>query len=270
MALWAQVTPKRIVSLAPNLTEMVYDIGAQDLLVGDSDFCKFPPAAKKLEKVGGWINPNYEKIVSLRPDLVLGLKFGGKTLENLQKLGIPVLAIDCQTAEDVLAAYDLLGKKLGRMSLARIAKHKLQERLENVRSLARKGHPVSILLLVDRTPGSLGQLYGVGPKNFADEMIRWAGGVNLMADSPIPYPLVSKEQLLKRDPDLIINSLPESSGPRDLEQEKKVWDQLPSLKAVKTGRIYFFQRDDYLIPGPTMVGLAEYLAGLIQATAPKP
>src|SRR6185295_16551995 len=100
--------PRRIISMAPNLTEMVYDIGAEEQLVGVTDFCKFPPAAKSKVKVGGWINPNYEKILSLKPNLVLALQFHGKSVENLKKLKIPLLVLDCQTVQDVLNAYDLL------------------------------------------------------------------------------------------------------------------------------------------------------------------
>src|SRR5262249_32837290 len=100
MAIAAEPTPsipRRIISMAPNLTEIVYDIGAQDLLVGVTDFCKFPPAARSKEKVGGWIDPNYEKIISLKPDLVLALKFHGKAVDNLKTLKVPVLVLDCQT-----------------------------------------------------------------------------------------------------------------------------------------------------------------------------
>ncbi len=194
--------------MAPNLTEIVYDIGAQDLLVGVTDFCKFPPEAQKKEKIGGWINPNYEKILSLKPDLVLALKFHGKAVDNLEKLKVPVLVQDCQTVEDVLAAYDTLGKALGREAAAKKAKEKLAARLAKIRAEPTQGRPVSVLFVIDRTPGALDQIYGVGPHNFVDALIRWTGGVNILSDSPVSYPLVSKEQLLKSDPDVIVNAFP--------------------------------------------------------------
>jgi iron complex transport system substrate-binding protein len=263
--LFAQTPPKRVVSMAPNLTEIVYDIGAQDLLVGVTDFCKFPPEAQKKEKIGGWINPNYEKILSLKPDLVLTPQFHGKTVDNLKQLNVPVLVQDCQTVEDVLAAYDVLGKALGRETAAAKAKARLAARLEKIRATPSQGAPVSILFVVDRTPGALNQIYGVGPRNFVDSLIRWTGGVNILSDSPISYPLVSKEELLKRDPEVIVNSLPPSPGrPDELARETAVWDGLPALTAVKNHRVYSFQKDEYLIPGPSMVGLGEFLSDIFR------
>lgn len=270
LPLFAQAPPQRVISMAPNLTEIVYDIGAQDLLVGDTDFCKFPPEAQKKEKIGGWYNPNYEKILSLKPDLVLSLKFTGKSVENLQKLKVPVLVEDCQTVEDVLAAYDDLGKALGREAQAKKAKARLEARLNKIRATPSQGRPVSILFVVDRTPGALDQIYGAGPKNFVDSMIRWTGGANILWDAREPYPLVSKEQLLKRDPDVIVNALPPAHGRSDEAlKETAVWSAMPALKAVKNHQVYCFDKAEYLIPGPSMVGLGEFLSDIFQKVRSK-
>lgn len=263
--------PRRIISMAPNLTEIVYDIGAQDQLVGVTDFCKFPPEAQKKEKIGGWINPNYEKIVSLKPDLVLVLQVSGKPVETLRQLKIPFLVLNCVTVEDILQAYDILGKKLGREAAAKRARGKLEKRLAKAKERARHHKPVSVLFVIDRTPGALEQIYGVGPNNFVDAMIHWTGGVNILADSPVPYPLVSKEQLLKRDPDVIINALPPAHGRSgEVVRETAVWNRLPSLKAVKNHQVYCFDDKDFLIPGPTMVKLTEYLSDVFQKAASQP
>ncbi len=263
--LFAQAPPQRVISMAPNLTEIVYDIGAQDLLVGVTDFCKFPPEAQKKEKIGGWYNPNYEKILSLKPDLVLALKFNGKPVEDLKKLKVPVLVEDCQTVEDVLAAYDRIGKALGREKAAKRAEERLARKLAGIRANPSQGRPVSILFVVDRTPGVLDQIYGVGPQNFVDAMIRWTGGVNILSDAPVPYPLVSKEELLKRDPEVIVNALPPAHGRSDeVLRETAVWGALSSLKAVKNRQVYCFDKAEYLIPGPSMVGLGEFLSNVFQ------
>jgi len=251
--------------MAPNLTEMVYDIGAEEQLVGVTDFCKFPPAAKSKQKIGGWINPNYEKILSLKPDLVLALRFHGKAVENLKKLKIPLLVLDCQTVQDVLDAYDVLGKKLGHEGDAKRGKAAMERRLAKAKARAQKHRAVSVLFVIGHNPGTLEQLYGVGPKNFVDELITLAGGVNILSDAREPYPLVSKEQLLKRDPDIIIDSIPSSEmTPAQLKAEKESWKKFPSLKAVRENRVYTLTTDEYLIPGPTMAGLAEYLSLLFQ------
>jgi iron complex transport system substrate-binding protein len=264
------VVPRRIISMAPNLTQIVYDIGAQDMLVGVTDFCKFPPAARSKEKIGGWINPNYEKILSLKPDLVIALKFHGKAVDNLRKLNVPVLVLDCMTIQDVLDAYDVLGKELGRQKDARRAKARLSKRLKKVKAEAKNRKPVPVLFVIDRTPGALEQIYGVGPNNFVDELIRWSGGENMLSDAKEPYPLVSKEQLLKRDPEVIVNALAEAHlKSNGVEGEAAVWNALPSLKAVKNHHVYCFTNEDFLIPGPTMANLAEYLSHIFEEARKK-
>jgi iron complex transport system substrate-binding protein len=251
--------------MAPNLTEIVYDIGAQDLLVGVTDFCKFPPEAQKKEKIGGWLNPNYEKILSLKPDLVLALKFHGQAVDNLRKLKVSVLVQDCQTVEDVLNAYDVLGKALDREKAARLARQALERRLAKAKSRASLHARVSVLFVSGHNPGTLDQLYGVGSKNFVDELVTMMGGVNILADVQEPYPLISKEQLIKRDPDVIIDSIPSSEmNPREIQEEKESWKKFPELRAVRENRVFILTRDDYLIPGPTLVGLGEFLSGIFQ------
>lgn len=257
--------PRRVVSMAPNLTQILFDIGAGDLLVGVTDFCKYPKEARSKEKVGGWINPNFERILALDPDLVVTLEFGGKSAETLRRLKVSVLVQDCMTVEDVLSAYDVLGKALGREKQAGRAKARLAKRLEKVRLKAKEFEPVSLLFVVDRTPGALDQIYGVGPKNFVDDLIAWCGGRNILSDAPIPYPLVSKEQLLKRDPEVIVNALAEAHiRPEGVQGEVKVWEGMPSLRAVREKRVFAFTNEDYLIPGPTMANLAEYLSGIFE------
>lgn len=257
--------PQRVISMAPNLTEMVYDIGAEEQLVGVTDFCKFPPAAKSKIKVGGWINPNYEKILSLKPDLVLALQFHGQAVENLKKLKVPLLVLDCQTVQDILNAYDVLGKKLGHEKDAKRGKEAIQRRLAKAEELAKKHKLVNVLFVIGHSPGTLDQLYGVGPRNFVDEMVTLMGGVNILADAKEPYPLISKEQLIKRDPDVIIDSIPSSEmNPKQLKEERESWKKFSLLKAVRENHVYTLTRDDFLIPGPTMAGLAEYLSKIFR------
>jgi iron complex transport system substrate-binding protein len=260
-----RTTPGRVISLAPNLTQIVYDIGAGDLLVGVSDFCKFPKQARTKKKMGGWLNPNYEKILSEKPDLVLALKFNGKLVDNLRKLKVPVLALDCMTVKDVLRAYDKLGKRLGREKQAKHARTRLEKRLEMARKKSPDRKPVSVLFVIDRKPGTLEQVYGAGPKTFVNELIHLAGGKNILSDSPSPYPLVSKEFVLNRDPEVIVESLVKSRMTKGgIKKQTGAWKKLSTLQAVKNDRLYGFTNEDYLIPGPTMANLAEYLSDVFQ------
>jgi iron complex transport system substrate-binding protein len=259
------VLPRRIVSLSPNLTEILYDIGAGERLVGVTDFCKFPPEARKKEKVGGWINPNYEKIISLKPDLVVALRFYGKNEETFRRLGVPIEVLDCDTLAGILGAYDILGKRLGLQAGAEKAKERLEKRMEKIRRKARAREPVSVLFVIGRTPGTLSQIYGVGPRNFLDEIIRAAGGRNVLRDSSAPYPIVSKEALLRRDPEVIVDALPASGAkPGEFAKEAAVWGKMASLKAVINGNVYCFSDEDFMIPGPTLARLADYLSEIFE------
>ncbi len=252
--------PRRVISLSPNFTEILYDIGAQDQLVGVTDFCKFPPEAQEKEKVGGWVNPNVEKIVALKPDLVLVPQFTSDGGARFKKLGLPVWVLSWATVEDVLDLYDLIGKKLGHGTEARKAKARLQARLDQLKGNKSNEAPLSVLFIVDHTPGTLQQLYGVGSHNFVDELIQWTGGKNMLGDSPVEYPLVSKEQIVGRDPDVIITVLPPQAKPDEEKADVDSWKQLPSLKAVREGHIYCFQGDDLMVPGPTMLHLAQLIS----------
>ena len=251
--------------MAPNLTQIAFDIGAGEQLIGVSDFCRFPKEARLKKKMGGWLNPNYERILSEKPDLVLALKFNGKVVDNLRKMKVPVLALDCMTVRDVLKAYDTLGKKLGRQKEAQRARARLEKRLDQARKKSQGLKPLSVLFIVDQMPGTLEQMYGAGAKTFVHEIIGLTGGKNILADSLAPYPLVSKEQILKRDPDVIVEALVKSrmkSG--GIRKETEVWKKLSTLQAVKNDHVYCFTNEDYLIPGPTMADLAEYLSEVFQ------
>ncbi len=250
---------QRVISLSPNLTEMIYDMGAQDELVGDTDYCKFPPDAQKKEKIGGWVNPNIEKMVSLKPDLVIALKFHDKAVNTLKKLKINVVVLNCDSVEDILAAYTQLGKLLGHEKQAEAARKALTARLAKVQERAKGKKPVAVLFVVGRTPGTVDQVYAVGGKNFINELIGMAGGINVMADAMTGYPLVSKEELIQRNPDLIVDSVLSHELKARKVENQSAWDQMPVLKAVQQKHVYYFLDEDFLIPGPSMVKLGEFL-----------
>jgi iron complex transport system substrate-binding protein len=251
--------PQRVISLSPNLTEMIYDMGAQDQLVGDTDYCKFPPEAQKKEKIGGWVNPNIEKMVSLKPDLIVALKFHDKAVNTLKKLKMNVVVLNCDSVEDILASYSQLGKLLGHEKQAEAARQSLVARLEKIKQRAKGKKPVAVLFVVGRTPGTVDQVYAVGGKNFINELIEMAAGVNVMVDAMTGYPLVSKEELIQRNPDLIVDSVLSHELKARKVENQSAWDQMPVLKAVQQKHVYYFLDEDFLIPGPSMVKLGEFL-----------
>jgi iron complex transport system substrate-binding protein len=249
--------------MSPHFTEILYDIGAQDQLIGVTNFCKFPPEAQKKAKVGGFFNPNFEAIVSLKPDLVLLVPFYGQTIESFKKLGIPILVQDNSSLRDILDTYDLLGKRLGREKQAGQAKARLEARLDKVRKKARSRKPISILFVVGHNVGEIERVYAAGDHCFVGEIIKLSGGDNILKGTSAAFPLVSKENLIKQDPDVIIDSMPSDEATGDtIAKAREAWAKLPSLKAVRENHLYFLKQDEFLIPGPTMVGLAEYLSNV--------
>jgi iron complex transport system substrate-binding protein len=190
--------------------------------------------------------------------------FFSRSYDELQQLHLPVLVLNWATAEDVLRLYDIIGKKLGREEQAKEAENRLQKKLDQLKNRKADPKPLSVLFIVDHTPGTLQQLYGVGSNNFVDELIQWTGGVNILEDSKLEYPVVSKEQMVRRDPDVIITVLPPQAKDEDEKTEQKVWAQMSSMKAVRERHVYCFQGDDLMIPGPTMLRLAQLLSEAFQ------
>jgi ABC-type Fe3+-hydroxamate transport system substrate-binding protein len=193
--------------------------------------------------------------------LVLLSPSTGKAADILKSLHIPVWIHGNNRIEEVLDTYDSLGEKLGRPIQAGQAKARLEKRLAAIRAQAKTRKKVSILFVVGHGVGSLQQIYAAGTDCFVGEMMDWVGGENILSGTAVPFPLVSKEQLLKKNPDVIVDAMPSDEATKDtIEEARKAWAMLPSLSAVRTGHVYFLKQDEYLIPGPTMVGLAEYLS----------
>ncbi|MGH7739903.1 MAG: ABC transporter substrate-binding protein [bacterium] len=259
--------PQRVISMSPNFTEIVYDIGAQNQLVGVTDFCKFPPEARKKTKVGGLFNPDFETIVSLKPDLVLLVPFYGEAIQSIKKLGIPVLVHQDSTIQDVLDTYDVLGKALGHAVEAQAAKEKLEAQIDAVRQKAEGRKKVSILFVVGHNVGQIARVYAAGENSFVGEIIALSGGDNILKGTRVAFPLVSEEQLIKRDPEVIVDCMPSDEATRDtIQKAREAWAKFSSLRAVREKRLYFLNQDAFTIPGPTMVGLAEYLSKIFAKT----
>jgi iron complex transport system substrate-binding protein len=191
--------------------------------------------------------------------LVVALKFHDKAVNTLKKLKINVVVLNCDSVEDILASYSQLGKLLGHEKQAEAARQSLVARLEKIKQRAKGQKLVAVLFVVGRTPGTVDQVYAVGGKNFINELIGMAGGVNVMADAMTGYPLVSKEELIQRNPDLIVDSVLSHELKARKVENHSAWDQMPVLKAVQQKHVYYFLDEDFLIPGPSMVKLGEFL-----------
>ncbi|HUQ91609.1 MAG TPA: ABC transporter substrate-binding protein [Bryobacteraceae bacterium] len=267
-ALWLSAEPRRIVSTAPSFTETLYAIGAGDRVIGVSVHCHFPERVKTLPKVGTYIRPNIEAIVRLKPDLVLVHRDQQRVAEQLNRLGIATLGLTNTGLEDTFTTIREAGAALNLTGEAMKLEQSIRVRLEALRRASSGQAGRSLVFVVGRRPGRLEGLVAVGKGSFLNELITIAGGRNALADSPITYPRISLEAVLRIDPDVIVDmgDMAETVGVTEAHKQEvvKLWQSQNDLKAVITGRVYAVAADIFVVPGPRMAEAAEEFAKMLQ------
>jgi iron complex transport system substrate-binding protein len=237
--LWgADPTPRRIISTSPNITEILYGVGAFDKVVAVSDYCTYPPAVKTLPHVGGWENSNLEQIIRLRPDLVALSDAQAPLIQSkLQQLGLRTLVVPTRTLDNVFEAMTLIGQATGHQSQARELAAQVRSRLDAVRNKTSRLPRLRVLLVVDRTPGTLRDLYVATRGSFLADLIDIAGGECVAAPDPAGYSKISKEAVAALSPDLILDFVHGSTN-RMGEDPVAVWSDLSLLRAVRERKVY--------------------------------
>lgn len=261
----AQEPLQRIISLAPNITEIIFKLGGQDKLVGRTEFCFYPEVAQKIPSVGGYLNPDYEKIVNLQPDVIF--IFPNLEMERkLQGFGFRVFSIPNETIEEVLSGIRTVGKVLGLEQRANDIIQGIQDTLDQVSQTDSTRKRPSALLGVGRENGSLKGLYAAGKNTYLGEIWKLCGGMNVFNDISIRYFNVSKEGLVTRNPDCILEFriIPQEERERKVPLLKSDWKELGVLDAVKEGRIYIFTERYFLIPGPRISKIAVSFSQVLQ------
>jgi iron complex transport system substrate-binding protein len=251
--------PERIVSLAPGVTEILFQLGLNDAIVGVSDYCNYPDAARSKPKVGG-INPNVEAIVTLRPDLVVST--GGVAVRDsarrFKEFGIPLMGVEPDSVDAILQWIALLGELTGKHDAATEVVSTLRERLAAVVTEQSPGPRPRVLYLIDENP-----YLTVGPKSFLYDALVKSGGQPFETGRNESYPRVGLESIIRFDPEVIF-----FTGESDLVPEERiaVWQRWPQITAVKTNRLYAIPRDLVNRPGPRIVDAIEFLASNLRVT----
>ncbi|UCD72700.1 MAG: cobalamin-binding protein [Candidatus Bathyarchaeota archaeon] len=250
--------PERVVSLSPGNTEILFALGLDDQIVGVSDYCDHPAQAKEKQKVGGFATISIERVVSLEPDLVLAT--GGvqlRTVNRLEELGIKTLVLSPKTVEDILNDIELVGKITNKNSEAVILVEELKNRIRFIESATfqLKSTP-RVYYEIWHSP-----LMSAGQDTWINELIDLAGGINIFSDSSDPYPIISSELVIYRDPEIIIIKRGYMGGiaKEDIEV-RPGWNR---ITAVKMGRIYEIDEDILIRPGPRIIDGLEALAAII-------
>jgi len=260
----------RIVSLAPSITEIVFDIGAGDRLVGVTRYCKFPPAADSIAEVGGFIDPNLEAIMALKPDVVLHLAEAQSTARRLADAGLLTVGVNHRTLVGALESYEIIGRAVGREKSAKRRSRELALALENILLRAGGPNPPKVLMSIGHgdEPGALRSVTVAGDEQYYSEMIRVAGGVNVIRESAVRYPELSPEGLLALDPDVIIDIFyADSVSVKEQTRILAQWASVGPLSAIKHNRVYVLAGNHLVIPGSRIIRAIEDFSRVIRPSA---
>lgn len=255
---------QKIVSLAPSLTEITCDLGLCDHLVGVTEYCLFPEQVKALPKVGGYINPSIEVILTLQPDLVLALPEHQDTVLKLQRLGIRVETIRNWSIEDIFQSIATVGRHIGRERQAVALAARLTARMKGL-SKERPEPPRCLLVLGHGMENSwIREVYIVGRNGFLNEIIELAGGINAYPSDRPHFPKLDQEALLRLEPDIIIELVPKNELKTELALRKQsAWGSLRQLRAVREGQYHLIHADHILQAGPRFLQTLAEISALL-------
>jgi iron complex transport system substrate-binding protein len=259
--------PTRIVSTAPSITEMLYALGLGDRVVGVTIYCHYPPEATKKPKIGTYIDPNLEVIASLKPDLVIIQKNPVQLQAKLERLGLHVLEVKHDNIAEVFESIAAIGKAAGAESTAAELNARLRRDLDQIHNRVANLPPTTTMFVVGRAPARIEDIIVTGRASYLNDVIQVAGGRNIFTDSIAPYPKVGIEEILARDPEVIIDmgDMTDTVGVTDERKRSVValWDRYPSLRAVKNHRVYAVASDIFVVPGPRMIDAAREFARML-------
>lgn len=265
-----EVEFRRIVSMAPGITETLYAVGAGDRVIGVTRYCTFPPEAQEKADIGGLLDPSYETIVTLEPDLVVIYPFQDEAREKLKALGIVTLTVDHRTLNGILQSIALIGAATGHRAEAEALLGELNARANRVAERTAELDRPTVLVSAgrDKGTGQLTEIYASGQNTWYNSMLEMAGGTNAYTDRLIQFPTIGIEGLIDLDPDIIVemvraNEL-QSFSEADIVAE---WGTVPQLRAVKEKRVYVLSGDYTTVPGPRFVIVLEDLARALHPEA---
>ena len=249
--------PKRLIALAPNLTEILYALGLGDRVVGVTDHCNYPPEASLKPKVGSYIHLNVEQIISLSPDLVIGTVDGNEryVLDLLEQAHIRVFFVNPRKVRQAIETISTIGLVCGLPDKGRQLSAELTLRVNRVIEATRDRKRPLVFLQINIQP-----IMSVNRNTVHHDLIHLAGGDNMTADEPVTYPRISLEEVIRRKPEVILVSSMEREG--RFEKAKQDWMQWTSIPAVQRGRVHLIDSDLIDRPSPRVVDGLEIMAKL--------
>ncbi len=256
--------PSRIVSLIPATTEMLFAVGAGDRLVGVGTYDRFPPEVDALPRVGGLIDPDTERILTLRPDLVIVYDTQVELKQRLDRARLPYFSYEHRALPDIMATVRALGERVGSGARARAVADEMDRALATVRASVSGQTRPRTLLVFGRQPGTLRSVNASGGYGFLADLLDVAGAENVFGDITAQSVQASTEMILARGPDAIVELKYGAATPGiDAARELAPWNALASVPAVRNKRIYLLTGDEFVVPGPRIVLAAQRLARVL-------
>ncbi len=263
--------PKRIVSTSPSITETLYAMGLGDRVVGVTTYCHYPPEAAKKPKIGAYLQPSIEAIVALRPDLVISEVTGVRRADPLSALHINTIEVNDGTIPGLYETIRRIGQATGVAQAAQALTTRIRSALDDIRQRTAKLPPRRVVFIVGRAPGRLDGLVVAGKGSYLDEVMGIAGGVNIFRDTRVQYSRVTLEDLLSRNPEVIVDMGEMSQLTGVTEQDRRatvaLWKRFPTLAAVRQGRVFAVSSDIFVVPGPRVVDAAREFARMFHPEA---
>jgi iron complex transport system substrate-binding protein len=250
--------PERIVSMAPNITETIYALGLGDKLVGATTFCTYPEAARSVPRIGGFGQFNFEAIVALRPDLVILHREYDAEQKRLDGLGIPHLETGSYFIGDILETIRAIGSACGAEGAGQELADQLNARVSQLRKHIEK--PPRVLITFGGSAGDeIEQIHAFGTECIHNELLEIAGGENVVR-TRLPYSILSREAVLRLNPDIIIQLAP---GQEAVGDPSNAWKKMADVAAVRNGQVYLLTGDYTCIPGPRFIQTLEDFSRII-------
>ena len=262
----AQPSPRRVVSLVPSATEALFAMGVGSRLVGVGSYDTFPPEVQRLPRVGALLDPDIERILALKPDLMVCYASQVDLQTQLSRVGISLFRYKHGSLADVVSTIRQLGVAIGAPAEAEALASSIDRDLEAVRARAAGLTRPRVMLVIGRESRSLRTISVSGGYGFLHDLVELAGGVNVFGEIKRESLNINTETVLARAPDVILELRYSGSGsPRELDRERRVWEALPGVPAVRTRRVHVLFGGELVIPGPRVVRTASVFAAAIHA-----
>ena len=251
---------RRIISLVPAVTEMIFALGAGSYVVGVSSFDKFPPEVSKIPQIGALLDPNLDRILSLKPDLVVLYHSQTDLQTQLKRASVPWYSYRHAGLTDVTETLRSVGTRIGRQEQAQQLATQIESKLAALRTRFGSGQRPRTLVVFGRESFALRGIYASGGRGFIHDMLTVAGGDNVFADVQREAVQATTELILARRPDVILELRADPMTAEEERKERATWNQLAAVPAVRSGRVHIITDPRTVIPGPRVVEGVEVIA----------